>query len=229
MSSHIPLSKLHYEIIEYIIANGFAPDVENLCEILKTDAESIARGLDDLQDYHGVVLHPGSPAVWAIHPFSLSPTNFLVKSAKGQWWGSCAWCSLGIAAIVEEDVEIVTSSGAHGETVTVKIIDGLPDNDNLLVHFPIPMTRAWDNVIYTCSTMLVFKTEKEIKDWCIAHNISVGDIQPIGKAWDLAKKWYGNHRNPNWQKWSVAEARAIFNSLDLTHPVWQLPESEGRF
>ena len=36
---------------------------------------------------------------------------------------------------------------------------------DFLVHFPVPMTRAWDNVIYTCSVMLLFRTEEEVNDW----------------------------------------------------------------
>ena len=45
------------------------------------------------QEYHGVVLHSNEPKIWVLHPFSLAPTNFYVKSEKGEWWGNCAWCS----------------------------------------------------------------------------------------------------------------------------------------
>jgi hypothetical protein len=42
-----------------------------------------------------------------------------------------------------------------------KIID-----TNFVVHFPIPMRQAWDNVIYTCSIMLLFRNEAQVDDWC---------------------------------------------------------------
>jgi hypothetical protein len=83
-------SILHYTIIKYIIDNGFAPNVDTLSEILKTGGKDIEKGLYALQEYYGVVLHPKEAKVWAIHPFSLAPTNFLLKSKKGVWWGNCA-------------------------------------------------------------------------------------------------------------------------------------------
>ena len=35
--------------------------------------------LYDLQEYHGVVLHPNEPRVWVLHSFSLAPTSFYVR------------------------------------------------------------------------------------------------------------------------------------------------------
>ena len=78
-------------------------------------------------------------------------------SLGNNWWGCCAWCSLGVAAIIKGDVVITTSLGAHGEKVDISITDGEVAEEDLLVHFPVSMKQAWDNVIYTCSTMLVFK------------------------------------------------------------------------
>ena len=45
----------------------------------------------------------------------------------------------------------------------------------------------------------------------------------------LARRWYGEHLRRDWTKKSVAEARALFNELGLTHPVWALPIQDGRF
>src|SRR3954451_18554010 len=117
-------SNLHFNIIQDIINNGFALDVPVLAEILQSNNEELIRGLYGLQEYHGVVLHPNEPKVWVIHPFSLAPTNFLVKSAKGVWWGNCAWCSLGIAALLKEDVTITTRIGAYDQQVVIHITEG---------------------------------------------------------------------------------------------------------
>ncbi|CAF4193755.1 unnamed protein product, partial [Rotaria sordida] len=54
---------------------------------------------------------------------TLSPTNFWVESAKGQWWGNCAWCSLGIAAIINEDVTITTTLGGESKQIKFAIKD----------------------------------------------------------------------------------------------------------
>ncbi len=214
-------SKLHHTILRFVIDNGYGPNVEELSKLLETTTGEVEESLNALQDYHGVVLHPKQPKVWAIHPFSLAPTNFIVKTKTGElfcflcfrnrgdidvqttrerlsrqwgtkiafllsptvycflipihaktrgllsggkrWWGCCAWCSFGIAAILKEDVVITTSFGAHGEKADIAITDGEVEDEQLLVHFPVPMKDAWVNVIYTCSTMLVFQQVKDTK------------------------------------------------------------------
>ena len=117
-------SNLHYSIIKGIIDKGFAPNVEELSKTLNVDNNEIVNGLKDLQEYHGVVLHPNEPKVWVIHPFSLAPTNFYVKTKNGEWWGNCAWCSLGVAALLQDDVKITTTIGAETEQIEINIISG---------------------------------------------------------------------------------------------------------
>lgn len=222
-------SNLHFTILQEIIDNGFAPNVSELSKILSATENEIIKGLHDLQEYHGVVLHPNEPKVWVIHPFSLSPTNFYVKTQNGEWWGNCAWCSLGVAALLKDDVKIITTIGAETKQIEINIIDGEIQEKNYFIHFPIPMKNAWDNVIYTCSNMLVFENETQIEEWTKKHNISKGDVQPIEKIWNFSKKWYGNHLNPNWKKWTIEEAKEIFNEFDLKNKIWQLEDSNERF
>ena len=220
---------LHYTILKHIVDKGFAPDVDALSEILKTGTTEIEKGLYALQEYHGVVLQPKEAKIWVIHPFSLAPTNFLVKSERGLWWGNCAWCSLGVAALLNEDVTITTNLGAHDEQVIIHIIDGEVQEKNLFIHFPIPMKKAWDNVVYTCSNMLVFKDEEQINKWTVRHNIPKGDAQPINNVWQFSKKWYGNHLNPQWEKWTMQEAKDIFSEFNLTNKIWDIETSASRF
>ena len=222
-------SNLHHFILNFIIRQGHAPNLKILSDRFNTSEKAVIEGLYALQDYHGLVLHPNEPKIWVIHPFSLAPTPFVVESARGKWWGNCAWCSLGVAALLEEDVTITTSSGALGEKLKLHIVNGELQEKNLLIHFPIPMQKAWDNVIYTCSTMLVFRTEAEIDAWSERHNIPKGDVQRADKIWAFSQKWYGNHLDSNWQKWTVEEAKQLFEAFDLKHKVWQLEVSGERF
>lgn len=225
----ITKSNLHYSIIKGIIDTGFAPSVDDLSETLKADKNEIVKGLYYLQEYHGVVLHPNEPKVWVIHPFSLAPTNFYVKSKKGEWWGNCAWCSLGIASLLKDDVKITSTIGAETKQIEINIIHGEIQEKNFYIHFPIPMKNAWNNVIYTCSNMLIFENEKQIDEWTKKHNIQKGDIQPIENIWNFSKKWYGNHLNPEWTKWTIEEAKQMFKEFELNHKIWKLDDSNERF
>ena len=222
-------SSLHHRIIQHFIEVGSAPSIDDLAVGLDQPREAVVEGLRALQEYHGVVLHPGSSEIWVIHPFSTAPTPFWVQGAKRSWWGNCAWCSLGVAALLKEDVTITTTLGGETRQVSLRIESGRLRDEGYLVHFPIPMRQAWDNVIYTCSTMLLFDSEATIDDWCRRHRVPRGDAQPVSKVWEFAKAWYGQHLDEDWTKWSTAEARTLFERFGLRGPTWDIPEAASRF
>ncbi len=227
----LPLNKisLHYVIMRNLMDQGFAPTANDLSASFGVKAEEVVQTLSMLQDYHGVVLHPHCPEVWVMHPFSTAPTCFVVRHAQRLWWGNCAWCSLGIAALLGGNgISIDTRLGADGDPVTVHIDDGRVQGE-WLVHFPVPMARAWDNVIYTDSTILIFESPAAIEIWAKRHNIARGDVQSIQRVYDLAAVWYGHHLDPDWHKWTLSEAREIFKKFGLSGPIWDLPQSAERF
>jgi hypothetical protein len=220
---------LHNVIMRNLVDLGYAPTNEILSNYFGVAPDEMARALSALQDYHGVVLHPHCSEVWVIHPFSTAPTNFAVRLGERMWWGNCAWCSLGIAALLGGNgISIDSTLGAEGIPVKVHI-DGGRVQQNLLVHFPTPMTRAWDNVIYFDSLVLLFESEAQIDAWSKRHSIARGDVQPIQRVYDLAAVWYGHHLDQDWHKWTMAEAREIFTRFGLSGPTWDLPSSAERF
>ena len=225
----IATSRLHHEIIEHFIEHGFAPSIATLSALFGQPRESVTTALRALRDEHGVVLHDASSEIWAAHPFSSAPTNFWVRSARRGWWGNCAWCSMGIVALLGTDASVTTTLGGESAQVTVDIVDGVVSPTGLLVHFPIPMQRAWDNVVYTCSNMLLFDSEGAVDRWCARHGMPRGDVQPLEKIWPFARVGYGRHRDLRWKKWSAAEAREIFSAFGLSGPTWEIPDTADRF
>jgi hypothetical protein len=222
-------SSLHHVIIRSLLDHGYAPTSEELAAHFAVNQERIAAALSELQNYHGVVLHPHCPEIWVIHPFSTAPTNFVVSKGERIWWGNCAWCSLGIAALLGGNgIRIDSSLGADGAPLSAHVDCGRVRED-LLVHFPVPMTRVWDNVIYADSTVLFFETPAQIDAWTKRHRIARGDTQPIQRVYELAANWYGHHLDQDWHKWTTAEAREIFARLELMGPIWDLPATEERF
>jgi hypothetical protein len=222
-------SRLHFEILDFIAKHCRAPSHEHLSERLSCDTNRVESLLTELADEHGVVLHPGSTEIWAIHPFSMAPSSFSVRAGSKSWWGCCAWCALGVVSLLDEDCVITTTLGAEDEQAHVWIRDGAIVEDHFVVHFPVPMARAWDNVVYACSVMLLFRSGEEVREWCERRGIAMGDVQPIQKVLELARAWYGDYLSPDWRKRSVDEARALFEGLGLHGPTWELPSSSGRF
>lgn len=229
MSDRAVAGTLHYELCRGLVDEGVVPARDVLQRRLDCSSDELDLAFETLAAEHGVVLHPGTRRAWIVHPFSLAPTAFLVEAGEKMWWGNCAWCSLGIASLVDAPCVITTTLGAEREQVRLTVKDGELDRSDFVVHFPIPMAHAWDNVVYTCSLMLLFKEKSDVAEWSARHEIPMGDVQPLGTVLALAKRWYGDHLRRDWRKRSVAEAGAIFSELGLSHPVWSLPAQEGRF
>lgn len=222
-------SAVHHDIIETIIAIGRAPLAEEIAQRVGTSVDEVEGSMRRLHDGHGLVLHPDSTRVWVIHPFALWPTPYRVTVGAMSWWGNCAWCSLGIAAIAGRDASIVTTIGAETERVTIEVRDRKLIDSDLVVHFARPVRRAWENVIYYCGTVLVFHRPAEVDDWCERHGIERGEVVPLRQVWELARVWYGRHRDRDWKKWTPEEAQAAFTLVGLTGDFWRIPQVGERF
>lgn len=214
--------KLRYHVNRFIFDHGFAPDVKGLSQLLNCSDKDAIGGLRALADNHAIVLHPGTSEIWVAHPFALFPTLFWVKSGDKQWWSNCTWCSLGVASLTKNDTDVYTKLKGEVEPLKIEIRNGRIAQDGFVVHFPIPAAHFWDNVIYTCSMMLVFRDENEIDAWCKQHNKPKGEVLPITQVWELAKVWYGNYLDPNFKRKTKEVAENIFESVGLTSTFWKL-------
>ena len=124
---------------------------------------------------------------------------------------------------------IETRLGAIDDRATIRIENGKLLDTDYVVHFPIPMKQAWNNVVYTCSVQLLFRDEAQVDEWCTARGIQKGDVRPIEQVWNFATKWYGRHADVDWTKWTVREAIEIFARHNLDGPVWTLSDEAKRF
>jgi hypothetical protein len=223
------ISRLHAAIIASFLETQRPPTVSELAAHFGCDEDAARHGLQALAEDHGVVLHPHADAIWVAHPFSAAPTTCVVHAGARRWWGNCAWCSLGVVQLAGGTATIETRSGAIGDPVAIRIENGTLLDTDYVVHFPVPMRNAWDNVIYTCSVMLLFETEAQVDAWCASRGIPKGDVRPLPQVWDFAREWYGHHASPTWSKWTVPEASALFRRHGLTGPIWDLEERQERF
>jgi hypothetical protein len=149
-----------------------------------------------------------------------------VAGSRHGWWAPCIWCGLGIAALVREDVVIHSRLGGEVEGIDLHVRQGAVVQDDMVVHFAVPPRNAWDNVHYYCSTVLAFESESQVEAWSIRHGIPKGAVVPISQVMSLATAWYGGHAAPDWKKWSIDQARAIFARAGLTGPFWDLPANK---
>jgi alkylmercury lyase-like protein len=240
MSAHAPVhqpidSRVHHAVLRAIVDRGRAPSLSAISDAVGASLDDAAASLHRLHANHGLVLHPGSTAIWLAHPFSLSPTAVWVAAGSRGWWAPCLWCAFGVATLLASeptpirDVSIRVRLGGETDDATIEVKDGAVVDGGLIAHFPLPPRRAWDNVIHFCASLLPFRDEPALDDWCSRHGTERGVPLPLPRLQLLARHWYGNHLAPDWIKWTPAQAAAIFASCGLEGPFWALDTTATRF
>jgi hypothetical protein len=227
-TEHLP-ETLHYLATKHIIETGHAPNIKKLAELAGLPEQQTAEALKQLAAMHGVILVPNSLEIWSLHPFALLPTRHWVTTQQGSnqsgWWANCAWCSLAIGAALNTDVQISTGDGAEGAPLTFTIQQGRSSRPELLMHFPQPPTRWWDNPYCPCGNILFFSSSARIDAWCARHGRPRGATLEMPQAIALANEWFSDYASPNWRRKSPDQARAIFAKLNLDPDFWNLNET----
>jgi hypothetical protein len=218
----ITSERLHYLLTQYIISHGHAPDSAQLGELCGCTQSQAEESLLRLAEMHGVILEPGSVRIWSLHPFALMPTAFWVSAGGRGWWANCAWCSLAIGAALREHITVTTRDGAEGEALVFDVRAGESTRPELLMHFPYPPGRWWDNPYCPCGNILFFTSESKVNEWCARHGRPKGALLDMRKATALGERWFGDYASPDWKRKTAGQAMAIFAELKLEPEFWKL-------
>ena len=75
--------------------------------------------------------------------------------------------------------------------------------------------------------MLLFRSEEHIDRWMKQWRLERGASMSPAKAWELARAWFTDRRDPEWRRRTVPETEALFAELGLSGPFWNLRSSSG--
>ena len=223
------LARVHHAFVRPMLDTGRMPSREDVATKLDMTLQALYDALDLLAETHGVVLDPHNGAPWVMHPFSAAPTATWVEHGERGWWAPCPWCAFGIAGLACSDVTIHSRIGGERDPVAIHVTDGKVVEGDLLIHFAVPPRDAWNNVHHFCATVLPFRNRADVPPWCAQHGIAEGETVPIDQVWALGRDWYARHADPDWRKWTGAEAAAIFDNSGLTGPFWTFARSSKPF
>ncbi len=136
-------------VYTFFVENERPPTYLETAEHFKLNPEEAREIYHRLHDFHTLFLDPGTDSIRIANPLSAIPTNYLVRINGKKLWANCAWDSLGIPAMLKTDATIVATNSLSQETVTYSIQAGELVCEGGLVHFPLPFTRWYDDLIET--------------------------------------------------------------------------------
>jgi hypothetical protein len=120
-------------------------------------AEGVGIGIGDveaallrLHEAHVLVLDEGTTDVRMALPFAARATPFAVPVGDRHWWANCAWDAYAIpAALGVDDAIIDTDCPDCGEVMRLEIHGGEALSAHAIVHFLVPASRWWDDIVFT--------------------------------------------------------------------------------
>ena len=101
-----------------------------------------------------------------------------------------------------------------------------PPEGDQVAHFLVPVTRIWDDVLFTCSNQRVFCDESCLDTWLRREGHERGYATDLATVWRLARGWYAGRLESGYRRREPAEAAAYFRSVGLRGPFWGLPAED---
>jgi len=140
--------------VRHFVYNHFAdtthpPSVEETAAHFNISIEEASTFYKELHNRHAFFLEPETLTIRMANPFSGIPTDFKVHANGKTYYANCAWDMLGIPVVVHSDAIIEAVCTESNDTIQLEIRDGRVTNGDLLVHFPLPFARWYDDLTFT--------------------------------------------------------------------------------
>ena len=221
----LDLEALRLAVYRSLAATGRALQVEALAADLGATADEVRGGLRSLHDQRHLVLDEAETVALA-HPFGTIDFGFSVKGTHTLWWGGCVWDSFAIPNLVpgEPAVLVATTCPACGRPHAWNVTNEKPPEGDQVAHFLVPVTRIWDDVLFTCGNQRVFCDEGCLDTWLAREGHERGYATDLATVWRLARGWYEGRLDEGYRRREPAEAAAYFRSVGLRGPFWGLPD-----
>jgi len=126
-----------------------APIMDETAAAFDLTHEQAASVYEALHQRHAIFLSPGTHNILMANPFSNIETPFRVHADGKTYFANCAWDSLGIPAALHSDADVEATCSQSGEPISLQVHDGQVSESDVLVHFPMPFERWYDDLVHT--------------------------------------------------------------------------------
>lgn len=211
-------------IYRFIALEARIPTIAEVRHGLGVKLGEVMDAFESLAEQHVLVLEPNTRQIWMAMPFSARSTPHRVTIGSRSWWANCAWDALGIPAMLKSDAKIVTRCPLTDEAIEFETVNGqLTDDAPPVAHFALPASTWWEDIGFTRSTILFFRSEEHIAEWCASQDLP---YEPEGTLSletlrALAEAWYHDRLTREWRRPDPEQTRRIFDFLGLSGPHWQ--------
>ena len=143
------LWQIRHFVYEHFADTTHPPSADVTAAHFNISSEEAGEYYKELNNHHALFLKPETLNIQMAWPFSAVPTDFKVHTNDKTYYANCAWDMLGIPAALHTDAVIEAVCTESNETVKLEIKNEQVTNDDLFVHFPLPFSIWYDDLVFT--------------------------------------------------------------------------------
>jgi hypothetical protein len=143
------LWQIRQYVYHYFVETTYPPDLIDTADLFGMAVEEAGEYYKELHNRHALFLDLENLTVRMANPFSGIPTDFKVHANGKTYYANCAWDMLGIPAALHTDAVIKAVCTESNELVNLEIKNGQVTDSDLFVHFPLPFSHWYDDLVFT--------------------------------------------------------------------------------
>lgn len=133
-----------------LTSHAAAPTVKETAASLAVPEDDVRAAYDRLAAGKVIVLHNGTRRVMMAAPYSAVPTRYVVRIVgRRSYYANCIWDALGVVAMLGSDGDVLTSCPDCETPLELHVRGGVLEPTDTIVHFALPASRWWENVVFT--------------------------------------------------------------------------------
>lgn len=144
--------KLRIATYRTFIELGRAPVPKDVSDRSERTEAQVVDGWRRLHASNALVLHDVDaivPTVRMAIPFAAEPTAHRVFANGSMWFANCALDAFGVCAAFGGNGRVVTACFDCGDTLSVKVTNGRPDDDRPVFHTLVPPRHLFRDIGYS--------------------------------------------------------------------------------
>ena len=141
-------SRVRAAIYRHFADEATAPLATDIAEVIGLSAEETRASMRRLAAAKALALRADGELLMA-HPFSAVPTGYRVYGDGKSWWANCAWDALGFAPMLGMDIRVECQCPDCHAPMSVEVRNGTLVDAPLRMHFALPPTKWWDDIVFT--------------------------------------------------------------------------------
>ena len=211
-------------IFDHFFEYTTSPPLEEVMQRFKLTRKEAYESFRELEEDHQIVLVPGTQRILMANPFSAIPTPFRVYVGSRRFYANCAWDSVALHVMLEQEARVESFCHHCAEPVELSLSRGEVKSSKTLsplIFLSTPVSKWYDNLINTCSNNMVYFYSKEhLRRWLAENPKLRGESLTVEKMIEVCKPLAKGRMNLEYQRPPKEELMSYWDSIGLKSSFW---------